>query len=237
MPLRIESLSAFHGRIQALHSVSAYVDEGEIVAILGANGAGKSTLMQTIMGLVNAQAGSITFDGMEISRARTQDIVRLGVGLVPERRLLFAPMTVEENLRLGLFLLSRKLSRTAVTERFEEIYGLFPVLSERRTQISVTLSGGEQQMLAIGRALISRPKLLLLDEPFMGLAPIVIGQLIDALGRINRESRLSIIVTEQHTEDALNLAHRGYVLRVGRVAMEGDSQALLASPDLSTLYL
>ena len=228
--LRISELRASHGAAPVLQSISLHVDRGETVALLGPNGAGKSTLMAAITGTIAQRAGSIQLDGVELAAAKSHAIVARGVALVPEGRLVFAPFSVEDNLRLGAIRL-----KGALAERYEYVYGLFPRLAERRRQLAGTLSGGEQQMLAIGRALMSAPRLLLLDEPFLGLGPMVVQEIRAALERL-RATGLTLLMVEQKLEIALSFASRAYVLIKGRVALEETTAALAKRPDIGDLY-
>ncbi|HZD20158.1 MAG TPA: ABC transporter ATP-binding protein [Burkholderiales bacterium] len=228
--LRLSNLGASYGAAPVLQDVSLHVERGETVALLGPNGAGKSTLMAAITGTIAERAGSITLDGRELAREKSHAIVALGVALAPEGRLVFAPFTVEDNLRLGAIRLKGVLA-----ERYDYVYSLFPRLRERRRQPAGTLSGGEQQMLAIGRALMSAPRLLLLDEPFLGLAPLVVAEIRRALEKL-RESGLTLLMVEQKLDIALSFASRAYVLIKGRVALEETTAALARRPDLGDLY-
>ncbi len=228
--LRISELSASYGTAPVLQGVSLHVERGETVALLGPNGAGKSTLLAAITGTIAQRAGSIQLDGAEIGAQKSHAIVARGVTLVPEGRLVFAPFTVEDNLRLGAIRL-----KGALAERYDYVYALFPRLAERRRQLAGTLSGGEQQMLAVGRALMSAPRLLLLDEPFLGLAPLVVTEIRRTLEKL-RESGLTLLMVEQKLEIALSFASRAYVLIKGRVALEETTAALARRPDLGDLY-
>ena len=228
--LQLTDLHASYGAAPVLQGVSLRVERGETVALLGPNGAGKSTLMAAITGTLAERAGSIQLDGVELVRQKSHAIVAHGVVLVPEGRLVFAPFTVEDNLRLGAIRL-----QGALGERYDYVYALFPRLAERRRQAAGTLSGGEQQMLAIGRALMSAPRLLLLDEPFLGLAPLVVAEIRRALERL-RESGLTLLMVEQKLDIALSFARRAYVLIKGRVALEESTAALARRPDLGDLY-
>ena len=230
--LEVRGLSAHYGRIQALHGVELQVREGELVCLVGANGAGKTTLLRTISGVHAASAGELTFRGRDITRMRPAARVRLGIAQVPEGRQMFGPMSVEDNLQLGAFTRPREEARATL----EEVYALFPRLRERRDQAAGTLSGGEQQMLAIGRALMSRPKLLLLDEPSMGLAPRIVEQIFATI-RALRERGVTMLLVEQNAFSALEIADRGYVLESGRIVLEGESQTLLADPRVQEAYL
>jgi branched-chain amino acid transport system ATP-binding protein len=228
--LRIESLSASYVAAPVLQGVSLHVDKGETVALLGPNGAGKSTVMAAISGTIAKRSGSVVLENQELVHAPSHAIVQAGVALVPEGRLVFAPFTVQDNLRLGAVRLNGELA-----ERFSFVYGLFPRLAERRSQPAGTLSGGEQQMLAIARALMSRPRLLLLDEPFLGLAPMVVVEIRRALEKL-RESGLTLLIVEQKLDIALAFASRAYVLIKGRVVLEETTDRLARRPDLSDLY-
>ena len=228
--LRLSELRASHGAAPVLHGVQLFVAKGETVALLGPNGAGKSTLLAALTGTLRNRSGSVTFDGVELVRKPSHEIVQRGVALVPEGRLVFAPFSVEDNLRLGAIRL-----RGDVKERYRFVYGLFPRLEERRAQSAGTLSGGEQQMLAIGRALMSAPRLLLLDEPFLGLAPMVVAEIRRSLEKL-RESGLTLLMVEQKLDIALEFAQRAYVLIKGRVALEQPTAQLVRRPDLKDLY-
>jgi branched-chain amino acid transport system ATP-binding protein len=233
MLLRVENLRVKYGNIEVLHGVSLEVNQGEIVAILGANGAGKSTTLLSISGLVRVAAGTIFFESAELQKLRAHDIVKHGIAQVPEGRRIFDTLTVQENLNMGAFV--RKDSRQ-VNESREWVYQLFPILEERRQQLAGTLSGGEQQMLAIGRGLMNQPRILLLDEPSLGLAPLLVKAIFQTLKQIN-ESGVTILLVEQNARAALKLAHRGYVMEVGRVVLEDTAEALLANPEVQNAYL
>jgi branched-chain amino acid transport system ATP-binding protein len=228
--LRLSELHASYGAAPVLQGVSLSVGKGETVALLGPNGAGKSTLLAAVTGTIARRRGSIRLEDRELVEAKSHAIVGHGIALVPEGRLVFAPFSVEENLRLGAVRLAGSLR-----ERFDYVYGLFPRLAERRDQPAGTLSGGEQQMLAIGRALMSAPRLLLLDEPFLGLAPLVVSQIEHALGKL-RASGLTMLIVEQKLDIALRFASRAYVLIKGRVALEDGTASLARRPDLRDLY-
>ncbi|MEP7457267.1 ABC transporter ATP-binding protein [Phyllobacterium sp. SB3] len=230
--LEVRELTANYGNVQALRPTSFHLDKGEFVAVLGPNGAGKSTLMRATMGLVE-NSGSVAFLGQETKRNNPANLASKGIILVPEGRGIFSPMTVLENLELGAYLLG---SRSTVTgERMSKVLGLFPRLKERLTQIAGSLSGGEQQMLAVGRALMAGPKLLLLDEPSLGLAPRIIGEILEALGQLNREG-LTIMLVEQKAPLALRLASRVYILSLGRVVAEIDPREIKSHDDLAHYY-
>jgi branched-chain amino acid transport system ATP-binding protein len=231
--LQVDGVETYYGNIRALSGVSVDVHEGEIVALIGANGAGKSTLMMTIFGTPRARSGKITFAGTDITNLPTHEIARLRIAQSPEGRRIFPRMTVMENLQMGASL--DKLQHYA--EDVEKVFQLFPRLKERINQRGGTLSGGEQQMLSIGRALMARPKLLLLDEPSLGLAPIIVKQIFDAVRELNRSQGLTVFLVEQNAFGALKLATRGYVLVNGRVTMSGTGQELLADPEVRAAYL
>ena len=230
--LVIDDLRVAYGQIEALKGVSLSVTAGEIVAILGANGAGKATLMRAISGLLPKSAGSINFDGIDITRTPADRIVRHGIAQSPEGRRVFGTLTVAENLKLGGYTRPPK----EVPDSIQMVYRMFPRLAERRAQFAGTLSGGEQQMLAIGRALIAKPKLLLLDEPSLGLAPIIIQGIFRSLRSI-AATGVTILIVEQNARAALRLADRGYVLEVGRIILNGDATTLLNAPEVQAAYL
>lgn len=230
--LEVEGLSARYGHVEALHPVDLHVDEGELVAVLGPNGAGKSTLMNAILGLVSTQ-GRVRFRGADVPRRNPAAAAALGIVLVPEGRGIFAPMTVAENLELGAYLLNDKHE---YARRYTRVLSLFPRLKERLTQAAGSLSGGEQQMLAVGRALMSEPKILLLDEPSLGLAPRVVEEILQKLGELNRTG-LSIVIVEQKAPLALKLARRAYLLSLGTVAAEIDPRQMKSHDELTRFYL
>lgn len=231
--LKVSGIHTFYGNIEALRGVDLEVHAGEIVALIGANGAGKSTLLMTICGKPQAAAGQITFDGADISRLPTYQIVRRGIAQAPEGRRIFPYMTVMENLQMG--------ASTTDPAHFEEdvkrVFTLYPILKERRHQRGGTLSGGEQQMLAIGRALMSRPRLLLLDEPSLGLAPLLVKQIFGVIKEINEQQDVTVFLVEQNAYHALRLAHRGYVMANGQIVMSGTGQELLANEEIRAAYL
>ena len=233
--LRVQSLTAGYGGITVLRGVSIHVRPGEIVALIGANGAGKSTLLKAIAGLITPTSGRVIFDGREITGLSADRIVRLGISMVPEGRRLFAPLTVEDNLRLGAYPLGRR-DKGEIERKMEEIFEIFPVLRERKSQVAGTLSGGEQQMLAIGRALMSEPRLLLLDEPSMGLAPMVVSEIFRVISSL-RERGTTILLVEQNVRIALRIADRGYVMETGRIVLEGDAEELLRNREVERAYL
>jgi len=231
--LRVSGLQTLYGDLQALHGVTLEVQEGEIVSVIGSNGAGKTTTLMTISGVLRPRRGEIEFAGRRIDHLKPADIVEAGLGHVPEGRQLFPTMTVEENLILGA---CTRRARAAQEETLERVYTLFPRLRERCRQTAGTLSGGEQQMVAIGRGLMSRPRLLMLDEPSLGLSPMLVRAIFDIIQEINRGGA-TILLVEQNVFRALKLSHRGYILENGRVAAEGPSQQLLRDPQVRTAYL
>jgi branched-chain amino acid transport system ATP-binding protein len=235
--LRIKNLEAGYGPLKVLRKVSMHIGPSEIVTVIGANGAGKTTLLKTISGLLRAQAGEIIFEKRNLRMLPPEMIVFLGCSLVPEGRQLFAPMTVRENLILGAYVQYRRRRQEEVKEDLERVFALFPRLKERETQLAGTLSGGEQQMLAIGRALLSRPAVLLLDEPSMGLAPRLVREIFDHIARLRTERGVTILLVEQNARAALSIADRGYVLETGRVVLEGTAEDLLANRDVQRAYL
>ncbi len=234
--LRIKNLHTSYGAVKVLRNISLHVAEREIVCLIGANGAGKTTLLFTIMGLVHPNAGQIIFQEQEISNMPTPEIVCLGISLVPEGRQIFYPLTVEENLELGAYHRRKNDPKEKIQADMEHVYQLFPRLKERRGQIAGTLSGGEQQMLAIGRAFMARPKLLMLDEPSLGLAPRLVDKIMDTILALNQEG-LTILLVEQNACRALEIAHRGYVLETGRIVLQGHTQELLTDEDVRRAYL
>lgn len=230
--LEIRDLKVNYGQIQALKGISLDVQEGEAVAILGANGAGKTTLMRTISGLLRPSEGAIRYQDEDLAKVRPDQIVGRGISQSPEGRRVFGTLSVEENLDLGAY--TRPMRHTATSRK--QVYEMFPRLEERRAQLAGTLSGGEQQMLAIGRALMSRPKLLLLDEPSLGLAPLIVRGIFESLGQIRKEG-VTLLVVEQNARIALKLANRGYVLEVGNIVHADTAANLLASPEVQEAYL
>jgi branched-chain amino acid transport system ATP-binding protein len=231
--LHLSGVTAFYGAIQALRGVDLDVHEGEIVTLIGANGAGKSTLIMTICGNPRARDGLIRFDGHDITRLPTHEIIRRGIAQAPEGRRIFPRMTVYENLLMG----AHGRDNTEAEEAMRHVFSLFPRMKERLSQRGGTLSGGEQQMLAIARALMARPRLLLLDEPSLGLAPLVVRQIFGAIRDLNRQSGLTVLLVEQNAFQALRLAHRGYVLVNGIITMAGTGAELLASSEIRAAYL
>jgi len=231
--LKIDDLNVYYGAIHAIKGISLTVNQGEIVTLIGANGAGKSTTLRTISGLLKPKTGSITFQGQDIAGTPAHKIVGLGISQVPEGRRIFTEMTVMENLDLGAFIRKDKDGIAADKKR---VFELFPRLEERQDQVAGTLSGGEQQMLAMGRALMSRPKLLLLDEPSMGLAPLLIKEIFSIIEDINK-SGTTVLLVEQNANMALSIANRAYVLETGRITLSGDAKKLAASEDVRKAYL
>jgi branched-chain amino acid transport system ATP-binding protein len=234
--LKIKSLVTHYGQVRALRGVSLHVAPGEIVTLIGANGAGKTTCLHTIAGLLQPSDGSVEFLGRPLHRCPPEDVVRLGLSLVPEGRQVFASLSVKDNLMLGAYTRQSRAQRAEVAADLEWIYSIFPLLRERVEQKAGTLSGGEQQMLAIGRALMSRPRLLLLDEPSMGLAPTIVKSIFGVLRELNRQG-MTILLVEQNARMALGLAHRGYVLETGRVILEGKGAFLMKDREVQRAYL
>jgi len=232
--LKISNVETFYGKIQALRGVDLDVNDGEIVSLIGSNGAGKSTLLMTISGVNKAKRGNIVFNGKNIENKQPHKIVDMGICQVPEGRRIFSRLTVEENLRLGAH--ANEKGKYFEND-IKEVYDLFPVLSDRKTQRGGTLSGGEQQMLAIGRALMSKPKVLLLDEPSLGIAPKLVNQIFLSIKNINKEKNVTIFLVEQNAKKALELADRAYVLVNGKVTIKGSGQELLKNKDIQAAYL
>jgi branched-chain amino acid transport system ATP-binding protein len=231
--LQLENIVLSYGKIEALHGLSLSVAQGEVVALIGANGAGKTSTMRAISGVRGLSSGRIVFDGEDVTRLRADQRMRKGLCLAPEGRGIFPGMTVNENLDMGAY--TRK-DKAGIAEDFDRVFGLFPRLLERRKQVAGTMSGGEQQMLAIGRALMSRPRLLLLDEPSMGLAPMLIQQIFSIISEIN-EQGTTVLVVEQNAKQALSLAHRAYVLETGTIVKSGSGDELLGDPSIREAYL
>jgi len=229
--LKAENLNVYYGQIHALHDISFEVKEGEIVALIGANGAGKTTTLKTLSGMLRSKTGSVTFCGENISHAETHTLITKGLAHVPEGRRVFLQMSVQENLEMGAY-----TCPSYIKEGLAEVYGRFPRLLERKNQVAGTLSGGEQQMLAMGRALMGRPKLLMLDEPSMGLAPILVQQIFDIIAELHKAGT-TIILVEQNAEMALHIADRAYVLESGRVALSGIGEELANSETVRRAYL
>jgi len=231
--LELEGVHVYYGHVHALKGIDLVVEEGEIVALLGANGAGKSTTLRAISGLVRPRRGRITFRGQDLTRLPAHRLPALGIAHAPEGRRIFGPLTVDENLTLGAY---QRRDARAVEETRRWVFDLFPRLKERRRQLAGTMSGGEQQMLAIGRALMSNPRLLLLDEPSLGLAPLLVRQIFETIREINRQG-VTVLLVEQNARAALRLAHRAYVLETGRVALAGPSAELSRDPRMQEVYL
>jgi len=234
--LKIRNLDAGYGSLNVLRRVSLHINPGEIVTIIGANGAGKSTLLKTVTGLLRAQSGEIAFNGQDIARTPTEQIVANGCSLVPEGRQVFPAMPVKENLLLGAYVQFKRGKKAEIEHDLGYVYGLFPVLKQREHQLAGTLSGGEQQMLAIARALMARPKLIMLDEPSMGLAPLMVREIFNIIVRISKEGN-TVLLVEQNARSALKIASRGYVLETGRIILEGEAEDLLANRDVQRAYL
>lgn len=232
--LELQSISTFYGNIQALHDISLTVEEGEIITLIGANGAGKSTTLMSISGIVPPRTGRILFKGKPIQELSPDKIVSLGICQVPEGRHIFPDLTVAENLDMGAFL---RNDTKQIEEDLEYIYTLFPILQQRRNQPGGNLSGGEQQMLAISRALMAKPQLLLLDEPSMGLAPLITQQIFEIIKKINKENNTTIFLVEQNANLALKAADRGYVLETGKISMHDKASSLLSNEDVQKAYL
>ena len=233
MILEVKDLNVFYGAIHALQGISFHVNEGEIVTLIGANGAGKSTTLNTICGLIRPRSGHIIFRGQDITKTSADRIVKLGISQVPEGRKIFAPLTVRENLEMGAF---TRNDKQGIQKSMERVFASFPRMKERLSQRGGTLSGGEQQMLAVSRGLMSNPKLLLLDEPSMGLAPILVEEIFHIIKEIN-EQGVSILLVEQNANMALQVANRGYVLETGRIVLEGTAKELRANQQVKAAYL
>ena len=230
--LKVEGINVYYGAIHAIKDISFQVNQGEIVTLIGANGAGKTTTLQTVSGLLRSKTGSILFDGQDINTVSADKLVGRGLAQVPEGRRVFLQMSVEENLEMGAY----TQPPAGVPRDLEMVYDLFPRLKERRSQVAGTLSGGEQQMLAMGRALLSHPKLLMLDEPSMGLAPILVEQIFDIIQDLNRKGS-TILLVEQNAQMALSVAHRGYVMETGKIVATGSGAELIESPEIKRAYL
>jgi branched-chain amino acid transport system ATP-binding protein len=230
--LELEGVNTYYGPIHILQDSNLSVGEGELVCLLGGNASGKSTTLKTILGIVRPRTGVVRLGGEDVTRMPTAHRIRRGLAIVPENRRLFGPMTVTENLEMGAYL----RPRADLKEEFERVYSLFPVLYERRSQLAGTLSGGEQQMVAMGRALMSKPKLLLMDEPSMGLAPILVERSFEIIQQVNKTG-VAMLIVEQNANVSLSIAHRGYVLSTGRIVLEGPAAELLENDDLRKAYL
>ena len=231
--LEVKDLEVYYGVIQAIKGISFHVEEGEVIALIGANGAGKTTTLQTITGMLNAQAGSIQFEGPELTKIPGHKIVSMGMAHVPEGRRVFAQLSVLENLKLGAY--TRK-DKTEIEESLKRVYKSFPRLEERKNQLAGTLSGGEQQMLAMGRALMSKPRIVLMDEPSMGLSPIFVEEIFNIIKEISAEGT-TVLLVEQNAKKALSIADRAYVLETGKIVLEGDAKDLLNDESIKKAYL
>lgn len=232
--LELKSVRTYYGNIQALKGIDLLVERGEIITLIGANGAGKSTTLMSISGVVPPKTGDVLFEGESIVGRDPDQIVAMGISQVPEGRRIFPHLTVRENLDMGALL---RRDREGIRRDLDYVYSLFPILAERRSQAGGTLSGGEQQMLAISRALMARPKLLLLDEPSLGLAPLIVQQIFDIISQVNRENGTTIFLVEQNANQALKVAHRGYVMETGRVTMADSAESLLNNEEIRAAYL
>jgi len=230
--LILEDIHTHYGKIEALHGVSVEINEGEIVSLIGANGAGKTTLLMTVCGSPQASAGRVVLEGRDITKEPTSQIMRSGIAIVPEGRRIFSGLTVKENLHMGGFF----NTKSEIRKSQEHVYELFPRLKERESQRAGTMSGGEQQMLAIGRALMSKPRLIILDEPSLGLAPLIIKQIFEIIGKL-RDDGMTVFLVEQNAHQALNLADRGYVLETGRIRLHDTGANLLVNPQVREAYL
>lgn len=231
--LEVNNVHAYYGNIHALKGISLTVEKGEIVSLIGGNGAGKTTTLRTISGLLRPRTGSVTLDNIDLTQYRAHELVSKGIAMVPEGRGVFARLSVAENLHMGAF---HRSDKAAIAEDLEQMYDLFPRLRERQTQVAGTLSGGEQQMLATARALMSRPRLLLMDEPSMGLAPVLVETIFDTIEKINKEG-MTVLLVEQNAHMALQVAHRGYVLQTGEVVLSNTAKALQKDPTVQKAYL
>ena len=231
--IKIDNLVVAYGGIEALKGISLEVPSGKIVTLVGANGAGKSTTLKSIVGLVKPKSGSINYEGTDLTKLKTETMVKEGIALVPEGRRVFTDLTVLENLKIGAYL---RKDKKGIAEDLEKVYSLFPRLKERTWQVSGTLSGGEQQMLAIGRALMSRPKLIMMDEPSLGLAPIIVKELFGIIKRINEEGT-TVLLIEQNANAALKIAHIGYIMETGRITLKGTGKELLNNEEIKKAYL
>jgi branched-chain amino acid transport system ATP-binding protein len=232
--LEIKNLSVSYGAINALHGISLQIKDGDVVTLIGANGAGKTTTLKTISGLLKTRGGEILHDGRNIANLKPHQIVKLGISHVPEGRMVFANLTVRENLAMGAYL---QRDKAAVRAELDFVFAMFPRLQEREGQIAGTLSGGEQQMLAIGRALMSRPKFLMMDEPSLGIAPLLVKTIFEKIVEINRERRITILLVEQNANLALEISNYGYVLETGRIILQDQSAALRQNPQVKSAYL
>lgn len=235
--LEIKDLNVSYDKVHVIKDISVRLADGECVTLLGANGAGKSTLINTISGLVPPMSGSILLDGEEIGRKPAYKIVRLGISQVPEGRQIFSHLSVLDNLRLGAYVRAGRSTKDEIAADMDGVFQMFPRLKERYRQLAGTLSGGEQQMLAIGRAMMSRPKILLLDEPSLGLAPLIVQFIFETIGRLRKQSNISVLMVEQNARAALAIAERGYILETGNIVMEGASRDLADNPDVKKAFL
>ncbi len=235
--LRLQNINTFYGEIHVLRNITLHIEEGEIVSLIGANGAGKTTLLNTISGIISARSGHILYQGKDLTRKSPDRIVKLGIAQVPEGRQIFNPLSVIDNLKLGSYVRYRRDGSKKIQRDIEEIFSLFPILQERQHQLAGTLSGGEQQMLAIGRALMCRPKILLLDEPSMGLAPLVVSEIFKTIARLRAVHRTTIFLVEQNARAALKLSDRGYVMETGKIMFEADAADLLENKEVQRAYL
>lgn len=235
MVLQATNVNSYYGAVQALHDVSFELAENEIISVIGSNGAGKSTLMKSVMGIVSPKSGAIAFGEKDLTQMKCHDIVSSGIVYVPEGREIFARLSVQVNLEMGAF--CRKYSQKQMQEKFEEMFTMFPRLKERRTQMAGSLSGGEQQMLAIARGLMSDPKLIMFDEPSLGLAPVIVDELFDIIIRINQSQHIPMVLVEQNAYMALSISSRCYVLENGRVKIAGDSEELMNNDEIKVAYL
>lgn len=235
--LKVQNIKSYYGNLLVLKNLSLHINPGEIVTLIGANGSGKSTLLKSIMGLLPPRQGTIVFRDQDITHFPTEKIVRLGIALVPEGRHIFAPLTVHDNLVLGAYSRYSYNNQQEVMDDFDRIFELFPHLVQRRKQLAGTLSGGEQQMLAIGRALMSRPRILLLDEPSMGLAPLIVEDIFDKIKKLCSEDKTTILLVEQNAEMALDISDRGYVLETGKIVYQGPREDLLENAEIKRAYL
>ncbi|OFX14559.1 MAG: branched-chain amino acid ABC transporter ATP-binding protein [Armatimonadetes bacterium RBG_16_58_9] len=235
--LKLQSVVTYYGRILALRGISLHVDPGEIVAIVGPNGAGKTTTLNTVSGVLSPRSGRIIFDGKDVSGKPAEKMVEMGLVQVPEGRQLFAEMTVHENLILGAYKRSRAAKNAELNSDLERVRDIFPILRERTNQLAGTLSGGEQQMLAIARALMARPRMLLLDEPSMGLAPLVVKEIFKVIAALRKEGGTTVLLVEQNAKAALGIAKRAYVMETGRIVMEGAASELARNPEIQRAYL
>ena len=231
--LEVKDLDVYYGMIQAIKGVSFHVDQGEVIALIGANGAGKTTILHTVTGLLSPKKGSVVFEGQEVTKIPAHKIVSLGMAHVPEGRRVFAELSVYENLKMGAY--TRK-DKSEIEENLQKIYERFPRLKERKNQMAGTLSGGEQQMLAMGRALMSQPKIILMDEPSMGLSPILVNEIFDIIQEVSK-SGTTVLLVEQNAKKALSIADRAYVLETGRIALEGRAEDLLRDDSIKKAYL